>query len=338
MKILFLQDDFPPKSFGGAGIVAFSQAKVLKAKGHSVSVVTAVQEKADEGELEHEGLKVFRIYSKYHIRWQGYLSLYNLRTVSKIKKIITEIKPDIVHAHNIHYHLSYNALKLAKKSGAKVFLTAHDAMSFHYGKVDKVEEISPWTQFRKYKLRYNPFRNLIIKHYLKYVDKIFAVSHALEKALNTNGITNTLVVHNGIDVGEWQSDESRVSRKTVLFGGRISEAKGSGQALLAIDLVIEKIPEAELVVMGREELPGAKSLGWLSGDCLKEAFRSCDIVLVPSLYLDPLPTVVLEAMASKKPVVGTCFGGTPEMIVDGKTGYIVDPSDTSLLAKRIIEL
>jgi len=349
MKILFLEDNFPPyNNVGGAGTVASSLAYELKKKGNDVFVITSVQDKSNEGSVEDNGLKVFKIYSKYHIRWQAYLSLYNPRTVEKIKKIIEQISPDVVHAHNIHYYLSYHALKLAKQSGAKVFLTAHDAMLFHYGKVDNANKISPWAQLKKYKLRYNPFRNLVIKSCLKYVDQIFAVSFALKDALVQNGIKNITVIHNGIDVNCWELAPSVVEgfkekygllgKELVLFGGRISLAKGSRQALLALELVRQKIPEAELMVLGREQLPGAENLGWLSGEELKVAFSSSDVVIVPSLYLDPLPTVVLEAMASKKPVVGTCSGGTPEMIVDGQTGYIVDPSDTSLLAKRIIEL
>ena len=106
MKILILQDDFPPQSFGGAGIIAFILSKKLQKKGHTVFVITAVQDKKDEGEIEYEGLKIFRIYSKYNVRWRAYLSLYNPQTVKKVKKILNRVKPDTVHTHNIHYHLS----------------------------------------------------------------------------------------------------------------------------------------------------------------------------------------------------------------------------------------
>jgi glycosyltransferase involved in cell wall biosynthesis len=48
--------------------------------------------------------------------------------------------------------------------------------------------------------------------------------------------------------------------------------------------------------------------------------------------------VSLEAMASKKPVVGTSVGGTPEIIIDGKTGYIVPPRNIAALSEKIIYL
>ncbi len=328
--------------------MAFNLAKAIFIKGHEVFVITTVEDQKDVGQTEYEGLQIIRVYSKYHRPFQAYLSLYNPKVVLEIKKIVESIKPDVVHAHNIHYHLSYHCLKIAKESGAKVFLTAHDAMLFHYGKVDNADKMSAWSQFQKYKKRYNPFRNWIIRRYLKYVEKIFVVSRALEEALNNNGITNTLVIHNGIDVSKWKKDESKImafkekyhltGKKVMLFGGRISEAKGSKQAQRVLEIIKTKVPEALLLVAGREMLEGAVNVGWLSGEELKSAYASSDVVLVLSTYLDPFPTVNLEAMASAKPVIGTSFGGTPEIVVDGKTGYIVDPFNVSLVSEKVTEL
>jgi len=363
MKILILQDYIPPVSFGGDGIIALGLAKSFKNAGHDVAIITTVQKKKGEGVSEENGLKIHKLYSSYHLRWRSYISIYNPKVLGEVERIINEYKPDVVHVHNIHYHLSYYSLKLAKKSGAKVFLTAHDTMLFHYGKLDKPEKISPWAQFRKYKRRYNPLRNTLIRHYLKYVDKIFPVSRALEEALNQNGITNTEVIHNGIDVSEWQMDEASVetfkakyglhNKRVMLFGGRLSAAKGGHEAVKALAKVIKKIPNAVLLVLGSEneyskEMIGLASnlgisktiifTGWISGQELKSAYHASDVVLVLSTYLDPFPTVNLEAMASLKPVVGTFFGGTPEVVMDEKTGYIVDPRDTENVADKIIKL
>ena len=78
--------------------------------------------------------------------------------------------------------------------------------------------------------------------------------------------------------------------------------------------------------------------GWLMGDLLKSAFNACDIVAVPSICFDSFPTVNLEAMACHKPVVATCFGGSQEAVLDGETGYIVNPYDVNNLALKIIYL
>ncbi|OHA30081.1 MAG: hypothetical protein A3G52_02275 [Candidatus Taylorbacteria bacterium RIFCSPLOWO2_12_FULL_43_20] len=364
MKIIFLQDDFPPQSLGGSGAVAFNLAKAIKQQGHFVYVITAVQNATLEGEYEYEELKILRIYSKYHERWAAYLSLYNPETVGKVKEAIRRIKPDVVHVHNIHHYLSYHCLKLAKQSGAKVFLTAHDVMLFNYGKMGGTStRISPWQQMKKYKKRYNPFRNITIKYYLKYVDRIIAVSQSLKDVLNQNYIRNVEVIHNGIDTNDWQVDASITSafkekynlqdKKIVLFAGRLSEAKGGNQAIHAMVEVVREVPNAALLVAGTENAYTGEMkilartlgiagnlifVGWLSGDELKAMYRNGEVLIAPSICFDAFPTTILEAMACGKPVVTTCFGGAKEMVSDGETGYIVNPFDVTLLAGKITEL
>jgi glycosyltransferase involved in cell wall biosynthesis len=78
--------------------------------------------------------------------------------------------------------------------------------------------------------------------------------------------------------------------------------------------------------------------GWLSQEDLMAAYACSDVVVSPSIYLDNFPTVNLEAMAMKKPVIASCFGGSKELVFDGVTGYIVNPLNIEMFAERIIEL
>lgn len=349
MKILFLSDDFPPQSFGGAGFSTFYLARGLHRAGNQVFVATTCRKKSEEGVVDYEGLKVFKIFADYHQRWRAYLSLYNPQTVGKVRKLIEEINPDIVHAHNIHYYLSFYCLKLAKDMGKKVFWTARDAMSFAYGKLatkrylEKMDcKISFLDHLKQANKRYNPFKNLLVRKYLRQADKLFSVSYALKEALEANGIKNVEVSHTGIDVSDWQASPELVDdfkkkhnlhgKRIVFFGGRISGHKGLEQISLAMEKVKQEIPEAFLLIAG------GKEIGWLEGLELKAAYAASDIVAVPSVYLDPLPRSVLEAMASKKPVIGTKFGGTPELIQEGKTGFIVNPFDIDQFAGKIVYL
>ena len=346
MKILFLSDDFPPQSFGGAGRVAFNLACGLQKAGHEVFVITACQEKFDEGEKKYEGLDVFRIFSNFHPRWRAYLSLYNPQTVGRIARLMREIKPDVVHAHNLNRYLSYYCLRLAKKFSKAVFLTSHDTDIVYCAKWAPKDpqdlKITFFDQIKEGKKRYNPLRNAVIRHLLKCADKVFVVSYALKKLLEANGIGNTEVVYNGINAGDWQVNPdltegfkkkySLQGKKIILFGGRISGLKGAEQINQAMINVKERIPEAILVTVGNG------GLGWLNGDELKAAYSAADIVVAPSIYFDPFPTVNLEAMACKKPVVATCFGGSSELVRDGKTGFIIDPRDIKLLAEKIVYL
>lgn len=373
MKILILSDSY---EIGGAAQIARLTARELKNRGCNVLVATSTQNQASAGLKNINGVKVYEIYTDYDLFWRAYRGLYNPVAIKAIKKIIGDFEPDIVQAHNIHSYISYGVLKIAKKSGAKVFLTAHDVQLFHYGKLIEFIDhknlscpekfnykISAWKQIKRYGKTYNPLRNIIIRRYLRYVDKIFAVSNTLREALTQNNITNIAVIHNGVDVGEWLSGGNSVdefknkyrltAKKVILFGGRLSEMKGGGEIVSVLEKVIEEIPDARLLVIGEVD-DYAKRLvdlaaklkiqdkliftDWLAGDSLRAAFNACDLVAVPSICFDSFPTINLEAMACRKPVVATCFGGSREAVSDGETGYIVNPCDLNNFASKIIYL
>ena len=367
-RILILSDDFPPIVSGGAGVIAGVQAKELAKRGFDVMAITTTRDKDKEGEYVYEGIKVKCIYVKYKERFRAYISLYNPVCIKIFKKILQEFKPDIVHAHNIHQYLSYYALVASHKFGAKVFLTAHDAMMVSYGKVvpDKnnntAYKVSLFSQFKSYKFRVNPFRNLFILYCLRYVNKIFVVSHALNNLLVVNGIKNTVVVHNGIDLLWWMFINEQVVLPSIvteilnknypvfLFGGRISSLKGSNSICDALKIVKFKHPELKVLVAGSVTsqmdsfVLRAKELdvfdmfiflGWCNTETMKLIYHKVTGVLVPSIYLDPFPTVNLEAMACGTPVIGTCFGGTGEAVRNNKEGIIINPKNPKEFATAI---
>lgn len=376
MKILILQDDFSPYEKGGAGVIAFSIAEGFVKNGQEVFVITTVQKKELAGSFIENGINVYRIYSNYHERWRSYLSLYNPPVIKEFRKIIKKIKPDIVHAHNIHYHLSYHCLKIARKFTDKVYLTAHDIMSFYPGTftefINKKDlscpqsfnyKVNPLMLIRAFTKRYNPFRNILVKFYLSKTKKVIAVSEALKQALNQNGIGNCIVIHNGIDYSAWNVSETDlnnfkqkynlIDKDIVLFGGRLSGAKGGSIILEVMKKVIENNQKAILFVIGKKDIYAEKMLkqsmslsikdnvifsDWLNREQIKLAYNSANLVVIPSICFDSFPNGNLESFASKKPVIATCFGGSREIVKHGENGYIVNPFDLDNLVQKIKEL
>lgn len=376
MKILLLSDYFPPEKLDGAGNAAYRLAKEFLRRGHSVFVATSTQNKKNEGESTHEGMRIFKIYSDYDLRFRSYTSLKNFPVLNKIEKILRETKSDIVHAHNIHMYLSYYSLKLAKKYSKAVFLTAHDLMAVHYGKFknffgkDCLSVNCPYDYKIKFSdlletagKKYNPFRNMFIRYYLKHADKIFTISDGQKKVLAANDVLNTETIHNGIDVRgrsvnesdaeSFRSTHSLGGRKVIFFAGRISESKGSLAILAALKIIKKTIPNVVLAVAGgfgpgtKEMAEHAKMegleeclrfLGLLGEGEMKTAYACADVCVTPSIYFDPFNLTNIEAMAAKKPVVGTCFGGTPEIVIDGETGFIVNPLNAGMFAEKVIKL
>lgn len=64
-------------------------------------------------------------------------------------------------------------------------------------------------------------------------------------------------------------------------------------------------------------------------------FERLDITILPSLYKEGLPNVLLESMAMGKPVISSNIGGVSEIVIDGETGYMVEPGNKTALANAI---
>lgn len=77
--------------------------------------------------------------------------------------------------------------------------------------------------------------------------------------------------------------------------------------------------------------------GFVEFDELKALYQNCTVFCLPTLA-DTLPLVILDAMASKKPVVSTAVGGIPEEVINGKTGLLIEPQKVEELSKALTEL
>ncbi|MDO8231948.1 MAG: glycosyltransferase family 4 protein [bacterium] len=362
MRVVFLSDDFPPTSFGGAGISTYELALGVKKAGHEVSVITTCRSEQDAGKMEYHSITVFKIVSAYHARWRSWISIHNPAVVRQVENLLRQLAPDVVHLNNVHQYLSYSCLKIAKRHAKVVVWTARDGMAVSYGKIATaryLRNLDPhltWLDnLRQAGKRYNPLRNFFIRRYLGYVDQKLAVSDALVAVLARNGVKGVETLHTGIDVGAWHVSSAQVSefkkrnglesKKIILFGGRL----GAGvQVVRAMRLVAGLVPDAVLVVMGREEDAGTMKevgadlplvyTGWISGEEKITAYYASDLVWAPSPYFDSFPRSTLEASASGKPVIATKFGGASELVVHGKTGYVVDPLNPQEIADRSVEL
>ncbi|MFA6382306.1 MAG: glycosyltransferase family 4 protein [Candidatus Buchananbacteria bacterium] len=372
MKVLIVNDEFYPEKVFGPSVIAYNIAKDLQKRGNEVMVFSSILTPDAPKEIIFDGLKIYRIISTYNRRYRNYYNVFNRPVVKEFRRVLDQFRPDVVHFHNTHDGLCYCLFKTAKKFGAKTFLTAHDVMLFVPGKliefIDKNDysvkneynyRVTLWQQLKRFKKRFNPFRNLLIRYYLGYVDKIFAVSNELADALKQNKISNVAVIHNGIDLTGWQIDSGLIAgfkekyrlagKPVVLYAGRLSPLKGGRVIIEVMKKVREQITDAALLIVGKSEeyfglTKSEKDKNWLictdwiSGQELRLAYLSSDLVVVPSVCFDCFPTVNLEAMAAAKPVIATCFGGSGEAVVDNVTGFIINPLDIKTTAEKVVSL
>ncbi|MCY4537441.1 MAG: glycosyltransferase family 4 protein [Chloroflexi bacterium] len=370
MRLALLSDQIPPEGAGGAEAVVWRLARGLADKGQDVHVVATT--KGASFEEIRDDIPTYHIHSKYPERFRAWLSLWNPVTVGQLRALLRRLQPQVVNAHNIHFYLSYHALKVARDAGAATVFSAHDVMPFAYSKLRHYTRGGPgqvilpdayrlprFYNLQRNRFRYNPWRNRAIRRCLsRYAERRTVPSQALAEAFMVNGLPPAEVVHNGIDLREWaEADRALVEelrrrfdlagKQVILIAGRLTPDKGTVPLLKAMDRLKEKLPGMRLLALTArdidEQIPAAyshlRSLiragGWLNGAELRAAYELADVVAVPSVIFDTFPTVNLEAMAAGKPVVATCFGGSPEIVIDGETGFIVNPFETATLAERL---
>lgn len=374
MRILLLNDRIPPENRGGAGAVVWRLALELKRQGHDIHVISATDKPSFEA--IRDDIPTYHIHVNYPDRFRAWFSLYNPQVNHALRDLFQKIQPDVINAHNIHQFLSYNSMRIAHNMGIPVVFSSHDVMPFAYHKmayfiqqdkcgVDSPEDyrLPPFFNLKQMRLRYNPIRNLTIRHNLKnYVQVRTAPSQELCNAHQANDLPPFEAVHNGIDADKFSVSSATIEalrqrlnlegRKVILFAGRLTGAKGTIQLLDALARVVEAVPSATLLVLSSVPIEqqindvkykslGANHIisgGWLAGDDLSAAFHLSDVMVAPSIIFDTFPTVNLEAMASHSVVLASCYGGSHEAVVDGETGFVINPFDTSDFAEKLSRL
>ena len=131
--------------------------------------------------------------------------------------------------------------------------------------------------------------------------------------------------------------------------GRLSEQKAPQYFIQAIPAVLKKHPHAKFLLVGdgelwnntiklTEKLNVKKHVSFLGfRDDVPEILKILDIFILPSLW-EGLGRSLTEAMYTARPVIATAVEGVPELIINEKTGFLVQPKDSTAIADRINEL
>lgn len=148
----------------------------------------------------------------------------------------------------------------------------------------------------------------------------------------------------GLNLEDLKIFNKKYDKKTILFIGMDFERKGGYVLLEAFQKIREEIPLAKLIIIGpnkdihRIKEPGVEFLGNINDRKMIEHFyQEASLFVMPS-FCEPFGLVFLEAMAYKIPCIGTNRDAMPEIIHDGKTGFLISPGDSQDLANKIILL
>ena len=160
------------------------------------------------------------------------------------------------------------------------------------------------------------------------------------------------VVHCGIEPARFDAPASVPQGALRLAAiGRFVEQKGQMILLQSLGEVVKTHPQVHLSLIGDGEMRadleaaitdlGLQSnvtlTGWLPEAGVRQALAESHALVMPS-FAEGLPMVVMEAMAAARPVIATYIAGTPELVQDGKTGWMVPAGDADALAGALDEL
>ena len=260
------------------------------------------------------------------------LKMVNPSTYYHLFKIINKEKPDVIHIvlEDIILGIISNFLKKMYP----IVVTEHNP-SFLHG-----EDI--------YRKLHHGFTKLL---FTRRLDAIIVHGKAMKKKLVNKNVTADkiyIIPHGDYSFyAKWKKEEVKES-KSVLFFGSISEYKGMEYLIKAEPMITKEVPDAKIIIAGEGVFSKYEPLiknknnfeihnRFIPDEEVNEFFQRASVVVLP--YIDGSQTGIIPiAYSFKKPVVVTDVGSIPEVVDDGKTGYVVPPRNSEALAEAIVKL
>lgn len=307
MKIIQVMPEF---GLAGAEVMAENLAYGLKAEGHEVLMISFYcMHTAITDRLEKNGIK---------IEYLGKKKGFDLSIVFKMRKIMKQFEPDVVHTHR--YVLPYAFL-------ASIGLNVKRVHTVH----NIADKEVPSKQLPMQKVLFKKFGVIPV-----------AITPITQKSIETYyGLNRKEVplVYNGIDLTQCIAKKNTqiVSRVKILHVGRFAPQKNHEMMVEAFADVVRDYPNSELDLVGDGDLVnnvrkkvtelGIQERVHFVGllDKVYEKMSESDIFILPSKY-EGMPITLIEAMATGLPIVATAVGGVPDMIENGKSGILVGVS------------
>ena len=345
MKVLQVYNETRSR-FGGEPAVVEATMRVLAQNGHEPRLMMK-----SSRVLENSVLKRMSAF------WGG---VYNFRAYHEMRSLLEKDRPDIVHVHGVYPMFSPSVLVACRRAGVPVVMTVHShnltCPTWHHlykGRIcedclggheyqcilkncrDNILESTAYALRSGVARRFRLFHDNVT---MLIVLTQFARGRLLQAGFGEDQIT---VVPNPATARE--IDAIPFAGEYVAFAGRISREKGLDTLLAAA----AEMPDVPFKVAGdgpvlSEMMAKAPSnvefTGRLGSDHLHEFYRKSRIVVVPSLWYEQFPMVVLESMARGLPVVASRIGGLPEIVSDGVTGSLFEPGNPLALRNELRRL
>ncbi|MGG6266419.1 glycosyltransferase family 4 protein [Leptolyngbya sp. AN03gr2] len=347
MKVLLLHDY--GTAIGGAELMMLALRDGLRQRGHDARLFTT----RAEGTGMQADYDCFGTTSRY----RTLLQTANPWAFWRLRQVLAEFQPDVVHVRMFLTQLSPLILPLLKPFRSLYHLAWYrpicpigtkmlpdgTACTNDWGKA--CLDCLPVWDWSALMLQMN-----LWQHWRDAFNLIVANSGAVKQQLISQGISPIEVVWNGIPVRPVRP--ALTSPPTVVFAGRLVPEKGIDLLLSAFAKVVQQIPEARLLIAGdgaeRDRIlsliyslnlhSNVSLLGHLSRSDLEQAFSTAWVQVVPSRWAEPFGIVAAEAMMRGTAVIASRAGGLAEIVRDGQTGFLVPPGEVEPLAEALLKV
>lgn len=328
MKIAICSDYYYPK-LGGISSHIDDLARSLENRGHEVTIFT---KKAKTVEVTPK-FKVIRLDTRF-----GTSKTLDLPDMAALKRAISKEKPDIIHSHHAFSPMALLSLVAGKKLGIKTVLTTHSIQALYDS--EYLWKPSSYTFL-------SPYRK-----YISNADSLIAVSYAAAEFIKHFSNKKVTIIPNGIRMEQFMPGKKTYDKKSILFVGRLVYRKGAQLLVKSMKQVVRQNANARLTIVGSGYLAPPlrfmiNSYSMKDNITIKEnldnslvikEYQKANVFAMPSLYGESFGIVLLEAMASKTPIVATNQGGIKEIITHKKTGLLVKQDRVRDLSRNILTL
>ena len=347
MKIVIGSESFSP-NISGVAIATEVLATSLAKKGHQVFVFAPSHPLADDGLFKD--FKVIRFKSKKNPFRQGFMVAENPKEA--VYKKVLAIEPDILHLQD-PTNICTGLLKAAQKLHLPIVISNHFSLDYITSYFNYLKPLHPAMKFI--------FR-IYLTNYYNRCDWVICPTKTVKKELISWGVKKPIeAISNGVDLEKFYSYANLrslylkyhlPSNPIVLYLGRIDQDKNLEVLVEAIPIVLGKINLHFVIAGSGNDLEKIKKiaqnlgvdqkisfLGWIGHDSadLPQLYQAAEIFVIPAPY-ETQSLVVMEAMASGLPIVGSASGALPELIKDGQNGFLFRPGDSQDMASKIIKI
>lgn len=344
MHFCFICYEYPPAPHGGTGSSYRDLAEELAAAGHKVTVTGVYSPKQmDVGKGTDEvvnGVRVVRLRTLPG--WMGY-KLSALADRYRLKRLLTRI----------HKQTPFDLVEASDYDGWA---------RFRLPKVPTVVRIRGSNLFFDVELQRpgNKFEHALERDALAGADYIASVSrYAADRTLELCGLSDRscTVIYNAVDTTVFSpSDAVKTEPGLIVYVNTLNPKKGIEQLLDAMNIVCPSHPEARLVVIGADTQKAENGRTYLDRlkdrirpefrdritftgrlkryDGVLDYLRRANICCYPS-HMETFGIAAIEAMAVGKPTIFSRTGPGPEVIQDGVSGLLCDPTDPKDIANKI---